>query len=89
MKTVTIPDPAEVAAFLDREEPAVYPHECHYGTRGWTVIHWIKGDYFQATGDGSLQLLANIRAELAKRQDPIERLRREADALNLQLVPKP
>jgi hypothetical protein len=91
MKTVTIPDPAAVAAWLDKEEPSQFSHFCYYGFDGWSTCHWLKTatDYFRAEGATPDELLANIRAEIAKRQEPIERLRREADALNLQLVPKP
>jgi hypothetical protein len=91
MKTVTIPDPAEVSAWLDREQPADVRHYAIYSSAGWSVSHYPNGsiDDIRVTGATPEGLLVNIRAELAKRQEPIERLRREADALNLQLIPKP
>jgi hypothetical protein len=90
MKTVTIPDPAEVAAMLDREFPSYMGHSPVYGKTGWSCTHWPSdgGRDVWAMGKTPEKLLAELCKEIGQ-NSPLERLRREADALNLQLIPKP
>jgi len=86
--TITIPDPAAVGAWLDCEHPQTHSwnHLVHYAHGNLTTMHWTApGEYVDARGDTPEALLADLRANIAA-HDPLEKLRKEAEAAGYSLM---
>lgn len=87
--TVTIPDPAAVAVWLDHVMPEHNngSHAPNYSDEGWYCMHWMGPGvgWINARGDTPEALLADIRRQLAER-DPVAKLRKEAEAAGFSLV---
>lgn len=88
--TVTIPDPAAVGKWLDEQVPTQYSHRAVYGVAGWTSLFYPFGriESEVATGDTPEALLADIQARLAA-NDPLAKLRKEAEAMGYGLLKLP
>lgn len=88
--TITIPDPAAVGKWLaDQLGDEHGGHWPSFSTRnGWHCLHWFCGsEYVTASGDTPEALLADIRRQLAE-NDPLAKLRKEAEAAGYELTPK-
>ena len=84
---ITIPDPAAVGAWLDREQPDISgsPLRPTHGISGWAVVYWTGETHIVPVGATPDELLANLRGKLAE-HDPLARLRKDAEALGFGLV---
>lgn len=88
--TVTIPDPAAVGKWLDEQVPCGDPHRVHFMAGGyWRAFHWTNPTtYVDAEGLTPQALLADIQAKLAA-NDPLAKLRKEAEAHGYALIKLP
>ena len=88
---ITIPDPAEVDHWLDREIPEAQDgnHLASYDRDGWSAMHWMGRNDGFVTGRGPTPeaMLADIREKVAA-ADPIANLRRQAEEAGYELTPK-
>jgi len=90
MKTVTIYDPEEVSEWLNQQLPSFFKHRVQYGKLGYSSSYWFPSlDYVDAFADSPEELLAKLRQKVADHDETLERLKKEADALNYKLVKKP
>jgi hypothetical protein len=87
--TITIPDPAAVGKWLDEQQPGKGgAHSVSYSDE-WSVCHWYGGsDYIYARAATPEALLAEIRRKLAE-NDPLAKLRKEAEAAGYALMKFP
>jgi hypothetical protein len=88
--TITIPDPAAVGKWLDDELGVVsLPHSPCYYASGWGCNHWhLPCDYVSGNGATPEELLSDLRAKLAE-NDPLAKLRKEAEKAGFTLTPLP
>lgn len=76
---ITIPDPAAVGKWLDEQIPPASEHCPMFRDGEWQACHWFApAEYVFATGDSPESLLAKIR-ELMGENDPLAKLRKEAE----------
>ena len=86
--TITIPDPVAVGAWLDEQVPSKSGAQQPSFDGFWSVCHWhMPTDYVFARADTPEALLADIRAKLAE-HDPLDKLRKDAEAHGYELTPK-
>jgi len=90
MKTITIEDPAEVGALLDREFGTEGGgHHAMFTQHGWSTYHYLTGtDTVRGSGANASELVENLRANIAK-GDPLTKLRKEAEAQGFALMKLP
>ena len=86
MKTITIPDPAAVGAWLDKEQPDKgSPQRPTFGINGWQVCHWTGETHIVPSGATPEELLANLRAKLAE-LDPLAKAREQLEAAGYAVI---
>lgn len=87
---ITIPDPAAVGAWLDKELGVIaLPHRPNYGPSGWSCNHWhVCNDFLMATGNTIPELVENLRLKIEE-YDPLAKLRKDAKSAGFALMPLP
>lgn len=85
--TITIPDPAAVGKWLDEELPEGWNHAASFGRTGWTGSHYSGVDWIYGWGETPQEMLADICLKLAE-NDPLAKLRKEAEQHGYELTPK-
>ena len=84
--TITIPDPAEVGAWLDKEQPDKgSPQRPTFGIYGWQVCHWTGESHIVPCGATPEELLANLRAKLAE-HDPLAKAREQLESAGYAVI---
>jgi hypothetical protein len=87
-KTITIPDPAEVGAWLDRELPNSMRHHVIYRATGWFTMSWPNKQpysYVEAESDTPQKLLAELRRKLGE-LDPLAKAREQLEAAGYAVI---
>jgi hypothetical protein len=89
MKLVTIQDPEFVRAELQKLFPKSFSHHAYYNHAGWNVCVLTAGMNPDPTGNGVTphEAIADLRAKHAA-NDPLAKLRNEAEKAGYELKPK-
>lgn len=90
MNTVTIPDPAEMRAKLKEAFPSFDPTvqfgSWSKGVAAWSICLWRGSDRIESKNPNITEAIAELTEKVVE-FEPQEKLKRQAAALGMKLVP--
>jgi len=86
--TITIHDPAAIAAWIDKERPGRFPTRVSYTQDGrFVASYWLGMDCLFPAGKTPNELMACLVKQIEE-ADPVAKLARDAAAAGYELTPK-